>query len=226
MNKIIAKAIKYLAPETAERMELKAFNKYALGLYPHTPDINYLEEKSSHLLFVCDDTQDGFENNKLLAGGIQSYTAFTVREYGMWVRLSDMLPIPLRLDKSSIDHPARIKGQLWIVPTEVLISLDNLRKNGVEFARQRVKVEIPYRIETFKPDYGPNHPDQLKWVRELSGNKLSQDQHPWMYMGKRTFWNEHISHFDYRRVSRFFPKGFWTGAPYYCFTKLESTGVK
>jgi len=225
MNKLIAKAIKYLAPETAERMEIKAFNKYALGLYPHTPDINYLEEKSSHLLFVCDDTQDGFENNKLLQGGIQSYTAFTVREYGMWVRLSDMLPIPLRIDKSSLDYPARIKGQLWIVPTEVLISLDNLRKNGVEFSRQRVRVEIPYRIETYKPAYGHDHPDLKKWVRVLSKQRFTEDQIAWIYMGKRTFWNNHISHLDYRRVNRFHPKECWIGTPYYCFTKLE-LGVK
>src|SRR5882757_3085226 len=104
--------------------------------HPHTPDLVELEQASHRLLFVCDDMMVPHQNHKLIKDhSIKICRAFTQDRFDLRVAQYTGKALPL-LDKGGL----RIKGELHAVESHHFEALDKHYKNGVEFARVKIKV--------------------------------------------------------------------------------------
>lgn len=130
--------------------------------YPHTPDIQKLEE-FEHMLF--------FDYGHFLPKDHHISTAYTVERLSVWYNIhnNSQLPIALKSGLYGLQQTPRAKvcGQLYLVDTERLVTLDNERRNGISFTRKRVKLLIPY---------------QDKYYNQC-------EIRAWTYIGHPEFWN-------------------------------------
>ena len=51
------------------------------------------------------------------------------------------------MDRAFHTTPAPVKGELYLVPTSLLLKLDSYKNNLNSFIRKRVKIMVPYRLE-------------------------------------------------------------------------------
>ena len=151
--------------------------------YRHTPDIMDIERQAQHLLFVCDEFQKSHRYNVHLGDGKFKYTAFTEQKLALWKKVLGLetqaiaLPYGLRSNAPA----AFIRGDLYLVPPDVIISLDNLRGNTVQFNRKRVSLNIPTRKDVW---------DRLGQTTE--SNTQVNTVRAWMYVGNVDYWGDQL----------------------------------
>lgn len=88
---------------------------------------------------------------------------------------------PHNFIRPDLDHgPAKIRGELHLVWSNKIYLLDKARQNGVQFARQRVRISYPYRFVQF----GKKHP-----LPKISAHSYSDKIVAWMYIGIPTYWD-------------------------------------
>jgi hypothetical protein len=211
--RLINPAFGYTVPSREEIVAELEKTKY-------TPDLSRIEEQTYHHVFVCDELKKGHLKHELL-GDDKGYAGpgFTQNLYRFWDRRDDptQSPIPMKaLEKENgfvryFPPPAKIKGEVWIVPSSVLIALDNYKQNTVEFRRIRVPVLLPHRpLVKLKDPY--LDPDETR-SGYRSTSKLGAERvhvfRPWFYLGKRTFWEPHLTAFDFTHVKLFNSERNW-----------------
>ena len=96
----------------------------------------------------------------------------------------ETFPIALRtthdqkLGKSTVlGDPARVCGNLYLVPTKVIKDLDNRTLNGVWFQREKVSIDIPNRKLNGSKSPGPMILDTIE---------------AWMYVARMDYWTEQL----------------------------------
>ena len=152
-------------------------------LHPHsvdrfTPDLAELEMRSHHLLFAYHDPK--VEETRL-AVGLTSSTNFVMYKKDLG---KESFPIALRPNEdqkfgnsSFLGDPARVCGNLYLVPTKVIKDLDSRTLNGVWFQREKVSIDIPNRKLNCSNTPGPMILDVID---------------AWMYVARMDYWNEQL----------------------------------
>lgn len=183
-----------------------------------TPDVSELQRYPEHPLFVFDQCMRGYHQFHQMEKMCAEYaaTAITTKTFEYWKFClgSSSFPIPLlNPDPRDVTEEgarfARIKGQLFFVPTRLFFDLDFDKRNGVQFHRIMTDIEVPY--ENRMRHHVLN---KLAYKRGIIRMKA------WMYQGNRTHWEKEIDNgFFFKRLQIYerpdLPR-------YYFFTKLEA----
>lgn len=145
---------------------------------PYTPDLPALEQRERHWVFICCDLKLRLPRDYMIEREPDVSSAFTEKSFVMWKKKlgNQSYPIPLEntFDDPFGQHPPlRIQGELYLLTPSQIILLDNLRLNGVEFERKRVKIIVPFRK-------GRLYKTFTKRVEA------------WMYIGRSSYWDELI----------------------------------
>lgn len=193
----------------------------------HTPDLATISLKTHHLLFVYNEMKFHFPNNYMLQGSELISKGFTKEhDFALWTKQYDKaFPVAavavktckkpdMRFDPWNPD-PARIKGELHLVSSEVLVNLDEAMANGVYFERRPVKIDLPGTLSRWKKVRGM-----------LIRDEFPRYVHSWMYVGDPR-WIEEERRSALKPLPLFTPfirehnKKFVNLRPYYELTKRE-----
>jgi len=167
----------------------------------HTPDVLALQQFKRHLVFLPCNLQQGKAYHSLLTDSPEYQgVAYTRGKYMMYVKQlgNESFPIPLpgvaerkvirtRLNDHFDPPSARIRGELyWVSPDCLMENLDNHKLNGVEFARKRIEVVLPYKdpITQVNRDTGQleaNFSGEKTWIYSA-----------WFYEGVEDYWDKQI----------------------------------
>lgn len=187
-------------------VELSAFSLYAANLNSHTPDLAMLEEREHLLLFVTDDMQRGHHNHKLLGDSpefVMQTTTFD--KFSFWRKEAGLESYPIALRTAFTNDvydirtghqrgapPAPIRGELFKVRPETFLKLDKHRLNGVEFKRERVKLNLNFRWVHYSQQHGAH-----------ISERFMQPVRAFMYVGIGTYWMPQIdNNFSPIRLNR------------------------
>jgi hypothetical protein len=104
---------------------------------------------------------------------------------------------------------ARVRGEVYSIPTARLISLDNRLLNGVSFIRRRVWLNLP-RVTN------------LKEVNGVAKYAIFDRMKAWMYFGREEAWADKLDAGYY-----FSPVTVYMGYPYpYSYFSLKELDGK
>lgn len=141
-----------------------------------TPDLISLETKSHHRVFFCDEYMKPHFMFTSLKGSVYRGNGITLEDFSCFKRdvgvLSEVIPLRAKYPWAPF---CPIRGQLWKIPTDLLIKLDVAKFNGIRFKRTKVSLAIP-------------HHDPKTGVREVN-----MAYEAWMYVGVHEHWHEMLS---------------------------------
>lgn len=195
----------------------------------NTPDLVKLEKQTHHLLFAPDSLKRGEVEHEKLKDAEYKGFAYTHRKFvgykfskydePFFLSNTDYLVFKAEL--------APVSGELFKIPTNTLISLDNLRSNGLKFQRVYVKLSLPYRRKFPKAardidraKYGSNVFEDSD--RGLVSKMMYASVWAWMYVGKNEYWHDKMDKFlNFAPVPRMRPNSNWTDS-YYFFSHNEN----
>lgn len=144
----------------------------------HTPDLAELEMKAQHLLFTYHDSK---VEERLLCKGLTNDTSFVMYKKDLRKEsfpLAFQTTYDQKLGRSTmLGDPARVAGNLYLVPSKVIRDLDNRVLNGVWFDRKEVKVDVPHRKLNGSKTPGPMEITTVK---------------AWMYVARMDYWSEQL----------------------------------
>lgn len=161
-----------------------------------TPDQAILEQYYEQLLFVPDDMKEGGKHHDLLQdicwGGPKNPSVYTHNKFLAFRRdLGDystalVMPSDYKPEGFFMNQepptPARVQGELYSVQANRIYLLDKHKQNGVQFARQRVKITYPWRYVS----YGKVHP-----IPKISSHSFITIV-AWMYVALPRYWDPMI----------------------------------
>ena len=200
----------------------------------YTPDLCKLEAFKQLRLFVPDNLQRRFDKHSLLGESKFEAMAFTSDHFHFWKRnlLVDSFPIPLEAPKDErvipsnhlFPNSAKILGELHLITPDVMVELDNLRQNGVQFVRRRVHVLVPNRLVRAT---GYHKYEKPHWDDRLNGPVVTDPervdiQKAWMYIGVKEYWDPLIdAGYSFSAVNQFSAKNRPWLKRYFQFTNYE-----
>lgn len=163
-------------------------------LLKYTPDLAKLREKRAHYMFFPDDMKRGHrrhamikESSKFCAQG------FTKSGFSMWRHNLGQESYPISFeDKDAFVPFLKLKGEVFLVPTDTIKILDEHRENGVQFLRKRVRISIPFRIQRMDRDAKVIH----------TSRTYEQHLSPWMYVGVNDHWVELLNGIQFSPVTQ------------------------
>lgn len=196
----------------------------------YTPDMHELRMYKTVLLFVCDEHMRG--NTK--SGEFQEHcrfliSGFTAPRFVLWRKTATGEAIPLRgKEGDTYAPPARIRGEIYQVPTDYLVWLDKAKENTVVYKRKLVKIHIPYRIVERQLVWSRaelSHAFQKQRALRLVSEKMEHVEEVYMYIGVEDFWNDQLDGgYLCKPVKRFTPSSDLKN-PYYQFTPTEQSVI-
>jgi len=122
------------------------------------------------------------------------YYGFTLEKFNYY-RQRDGLAIPM-LNTSGLTlprfpPPLKIRGEIHAIQPYQFRELDNLKDNGVQFVRQRVKLLVPHRPVYKIPErYSNGKPIPLMTDQFSLGEERVTPITAWMYIGVPEYWDE------------------------------------
>lgn len=186
----------------------------------YTPDISKLEEQAWWQVFVCDELKkDHLKHDLLGEDKLYAGPAYTQKLYRFWDKRGDptQSPIPMKaLEKENgfvryFPPLARIKGEVWWVRPQAFLTLDTYKQNTVEYRRQQIPVILPYRPQVWFKDPYLDPEETRSGYRPT--NKLGAERmfvyKPWFYLGRRVFWEPHLTAYDFTNVPLFNSERHW-----------------
>lgn len=204
----------------------------------YTPDVAFIEERSHHLVFLYGNTKTNHphSSNKIgwtnPAGGPHGrlFLSFTWDKFELWKKNLKEESFPIALPrgaerKNIFDKQGRrtVKGELWMVSSRDILSLDKFHMNGVLFERQRVRIIVPYReMLVWKRDDVLKHflGKDVGDVKLLS-NPIVHLVKAWMYVGIMDHWDRQLDGGHLFSLVRHFTENKPLVGDYYNFTHLE-----
>lgn len=188
---------------------LSAF-KASRSEYQWTPDRMELEKVEFQPVFLYCNLVRGGALHEYIDGlyptrfGDESANpyAFTARRFEMWLTQQGSVSFPVALESKApiLSHPKTgipvhrhrprrglIKGRIFMIRSEHMKVLDNLKQNGVLFNRQKVWTQIPYRLQIINP-----LPDHTSYTTGTTpGEEQIERGEVWMYLGNPDFWDQY-----------------------------------
>ncbi len=197
----------------------RAIIEQALQATKFTPDIDVLEERERHLLFVCDELKKDHTQHRLLGPqALKCFPAFTQGSFRFWENgdpLEHRVPMKEEQDatllKSISYFPpvAKIRGEVYAIRPETFLTLDPYKENTVQFVRQRIKLIVPYRRVVWLKDHNLDPDFGVREVfsrSDYTGSSIKTSREithiirAWMYIGNPVFWDNIITAFDWKSV--------------------------
>lgn len=166
-----------------------------------SPDIPALEQFDDHLLFVCNEWQKRHPKHELIQPNAAFLAiALTVSDkFTMWKKKlgkeSFAIPLEEKSRRDGLAKRAKIRGEVYLVPTSTILRLDRETKNGVQFQRKKIEVAMAYR-ELMKDE-------RDSWFVERIATANC-----WFYQGVKPYWDDHITADLYSKVKLFQPRRF------------------
>jgi hypothetical protein len=200
-----------LLKSTFSRLQLVEFNTRRWleeNAVENTPDLVQLEKRPLHLVFICDTLMQGKREHQQLEHPQFKGFAYTVDRMVLWrkdvevVKTGRTIPLsvvpyvdpkPTYLLKQKNLHPtnpyfhpvsAVIKGQVFLVPTSTLITLDKMKENGKMFERKRMSICI-----STERVFWQEFESQPRWQRSAKKRTFAK---AWMYVGLNSYWDSRI----------------------------------
>lgn len=207
-----------------------------------SPDIAWLEQYQTQLVFVVDDLQSHFKNHSLMSDGLCAGLghAFTRDPFLMWKKPLGLesFPIPIvpNANNTSIvrwyPKPAIIKGELYAIRPYAFLALDKHRANGVQFQRRRIRLNYPFHEvkKSDDPIFDPNKTalsrTELKLHQRIFlSERWYANPSAWMYIGREDYWSNQFGESEYdaklKTVRTFAPKDRTLGPEFTQFTRYE-----
>jgi hypothetical protein len=166
----------------------------SLGKLPFTPDLPELEQTSHRLLFVCDDMKIAHQKHRIIKEhSVRVTRAFTQDRFDLRVGRHTGKALPI-LNKDGL----RIKGEVHAVESQYFKALDEHYRNGVEFARVKLKVITVDRDHQLVDIGNERHlqhlpPGVIRTVPELGLRHYLSNRHVHlvtvrMYVALQAFW--------------------------------------
>jgi len=195
------------------------FLNYWRASTEYTPDVARLQTREKWWLFVYGEEMMRHAKNVELLGLCEPMCgANTLENFSMWNVLqgADSYPIALEKKLEVEEQPwfktrhelpwTKIRGELYLVPPQMLFRLDNYKRNGVVWERKRAHIIIPSRSQRFM------------------GIPKRDDIKAWMYTGKTDYWadmiNDGVQYNNmFKPVRNFYNKNL--GHSYYYYTLAE-----
>lgn len=195
-----------------------------------TPDATALEEAAFHLIFAYDRLQQGFtDHDKLIAEhSVYAGIGFTNEKFVMQKSTlgRDTYPVIQRKDDYIITPPSRIKGQLFYLEQEEFRELDTCAKNGVEWRRELIKIDVPFNKLRKLPSFedGGRHKAEYEAVYGTAHPSITtlhtRSVKAFCYIGVDEYWDDLITGYQFKNVNRYQARRPDIGE-YYHFTKRE-----
>lgn len=166
-----------------------------------TPDLWELEQKKAHLVFIHDDMMQLQPNHHLIQGGLSGFYPFqygyTTKKFSFVQKELGTKSFPIALDLRDLAQELpmyiadshRIRGEVYAVRAPTLIELDNHRRNGVEFVRKQVNVNIGYR-KVYRSHWF-NAYGNKKYEYNLGREEMTTVT-CWMYLGREEYWKDQL----------------------------------
>jgi hypothetical protein len=190
-----------------------------------TPDIARLQQYKVQLLFVYDECMKQHQRHSLIQPAEFQCTAFTEGQFSLWKKKlgKESFPIPLNTSSSMAPHSI-IKGELWAIPPDNLVQLDNHKLNTVQFIRKRVRLIVPYTQQVWARDrdtsariYNLATPPNSS-ILQVPRTALIK---AWMYVGIDSFWDDQLdAGYLFSPVRNYTPNNFKL-TNYYYFSPEE-----
>lgn len=164
----------------------------------HTPDMFLLNNKPFHLLFEYSDLQENFPKHKTLLDLKPLYPGFTNQKFSLWRKNqhkeTHVVALHTTMENTSIPR-IKIRGEVYRVPSDKFLYLDNYRSNGVKFIRKKVSVVLPFNDASQVLPY--NDP-KWNYIKSTPGcTPFFPIVHSmWMYVGLSEYWKKLIE-WDY-----------------------------
>jgi hypothetical protein len=202
----------------------------------YTPDIARLQLSTHWNFFIYDEMMrrhsmhNELKDSEYWGVGYTLFDNFTMFKQDLGRRSSPIVlvgadvqvPLPgistsrllAKIPKlNKVRRPARIKGELFTVPTDLILELDKYNLNTVQFERVRVDVLVPCR---------------KVWHNSRAGTFTSEEHkrvvRAFMYIGVRSYWDNLIDGgFNYKLTSMFTPNNLWSvqDRDYYYFSSMD-----
>lgn len=163
-----------------------------------TPDLPFLEMRSFQRVFVCDEMMKPHFRHYVLEDlkeNVDPLFGFTRQVFALAHHKTDNTIIPIRRRFANIPL-ARIKGEVYAIPSHKMPILDNFKQNGLIFQRERVRLLLPYR--TLTKQFNALERDIYERSSRLSA---LQDTiiSAWMYIGVPDYWEQILLHHEEER---------------------------
>lgn len=190
--------------------DIRALNLMIQMNCKFTPDMPILLAKQAHLFFLVDDLQDGCPNNQVLGPseyGCRAYSMDGIEAYRE-VLTDKVVPYYERRKPELVDKKyfARIKGEVWQVPTKQIPKLDTVMRNTVQFKRRRIKLlaqeSFHWCIDNGNYDYvsGLPLPYTLAGFKHYNTEPRIVILEAWMYTAKRDYWDPLVDGMSFDRL--------------------------
>lgn len=229
--------------------EVSALEQKYADEYKHTPDWMQLERHEYAAVFLYCNVMKGGSRHTIIEniyrikdddGNSANPYAFTLNRFEAWqtrdgrlstpvALTSDASPLRLIPEMAHVPCTGKIKGRIFFIRSDQMKTLDAEKQNGVLFQRQKVKIQIPYRLQITNPIEG--------FESYTTGHTLTEERahivKVWMYIGIPDYWNNVPMHSlercgtTYRtKIRKKFiypvpPKMWMPDAPYYYFNAWE-----
>lgn len=196
-------------------MDWKTYNKFALSMTRHTPDIAVLEQKEFQLVFVCDDVMYSGKNYPIIKDcSAKISRAFTRFHYKYYVKPTDGTGVVVRVanqprNRYDFSCGLKIKGEIHCIQSTSMTRLDNHYENGVKFRRTRTQVlrnATPHGMILNKDTLGRPLPLALQGPKHFLLPERVDPIWVWMYTAVSDYWNPLLNGMDFNTVPVFEPK--------------------
>lgn len=173
------------------RFQLKALNESAREETKHTHDLPDLLSTQRQPLFVCDDHM----RHRSLHNGFGEYAEFRGKAFTSVLfkgyLYQDKIPlfffaqdkmneIPPDWQDQTDAHPCVVRGEVFLVPSEVIYLLDKKYENEYNFIRKLVPIHI-WRARVYVDFTKPGN-RKVSPFSPIAGKA-------WMYCANQDYWN-------------------------------------
>lgn len=168
--------------------DFRTFMLTSLEEMQYTPDALQLERKTDHFIFVVDEMMSKHPEHKTLGESkfMIAPSAFTVDKLSMWQHSAGKYSSAVPMVEPIQGIPTeKIRGELYLVKTKDILRLDIAKKNGVEFIRIPVQVDIPYRMAK---KVKMKDKALFEWAVSQTPS-IGTIDNVWLYVGHPDYWN-------------------------------------
>lgn len=106
-----------------------------------TPDQIILDQSEKVLVFEYGDLRNGFPHHRMLGGTFSSY-GITHDYFYLWHDKEKGYPLASKIGGINAGR-TRVRGELYLVPSNHVMNIDRHRENGVRFHRKTVWIILP-----------------------------------------------------------------------------------
>lgn len=166
-----------------------------------TPDYHDIGSRKGNLVFIHDDMMClGPMHDLVKEGSLSGFYPFTYAYTSQkfnFVRKDlglKSFPIALQLKEDQnmpmhVAYRSRIRGEIYAVRPETIVSLDTHRQNGVQFQRVKMNINIGSRKLRESVWTDANGKDRYEY-------KLDKEEMCtvpcWMYVGREEYWKDQL----------------------------------